>query len=98
MCWTIYWYVDHRNKKMDRPGCGVKPGSNYVLRSCESRGSKWLIRKGRKSYSGGELRPIIINSKMVGVRATIVVKLCHKFIIFLDYDIEKPVNKASCVI
>ena len=28
--------------------------------------SKWLVRKGRNSYSGGKLRPIIINGKMVG--------------------------------
>ena len=27
---------------------------------------KWLEVKGRKSYSGGELQPIIINSQMVG--------------------------------
>ena len=27
---------------------------------------KWLEQKGRKSYSGGELQPIIINSQMVG--------------------------------
>ena len=27
---------------------------------------KWLEQKGRKSYSGGELQPIIINNQMVG--------------------------------
>ena len=27
---------------------------------------KWLQQKGRKSYSGGELQPIIINNQMVG--------------------------------
>lgn len=27
---------------------------------------KWLIRNGKKSYSGGELRPIFIDNKMVG--------------------------------
>jgi|GEM_PF-4185603 len=27
---------------------------------------KWLEKKGRNSYSGGELRPIIINNQMVG--------------------------------
>lgn len=27
---------------------------------------KWLEMKGRKTYSGGELRPIIINNQMVG--------------------------------
>jgi hypothetical protein len=27
---------------------------------------KWLKIKGRKSYSGGELQPIIINNKMIG--------------------------------
>ena len=27
---------------------------------------KWLEQKGRKSYSGGELQPIIINGTMVG--------------------------------
>jgi len=27
---------------------------------------KWLIRNGRNSYSGGELRPIFINGEMVG--------------------------------
>jgi hypothetical protein len=27
---------------------------------------KWLEQKGRKSYSGGELQPIIINGIMVG--------------------------------
>jgi hypothetical protein len=26
---------------------------------------KWLEQKGRKSYSGGELQPIIINNQMV---------------------------------
>jgi hypothetical protein len=26
----------------------------------------WLIRKGRKSYSGGELTPIFLNDKMIG--------------------------------
>ena len=28
--------------------------------------SRWLIQKGRKSYSGGELRPIFIKGVMVG--------------------------------
>jgi hypothetical protein len=27
---------------------------------------KWLEQKGRKSYSGGELQPILINNQMVG--------------------------------
>lgn len=27
---------------------------------------KWLEVKGRKSYSGGELQPIIINNQMIG--------------------------------
>ncbi|MCX6189460.1 MAG: hypothetical protein NTW54_07655 [Bacteroidetes bacterium] len=27
---------------------------------------KWLQQKGRKSYAGGELQPIIINNQMVG--------------------------------
>jgi hypothetical protein len=27
---------------------------------------KWLEQKGRKSYSGGALKPIIINNQMVG--------------------------------
>lgn len=27
---------------------------------------KWLEQKGRKSYSGGELQPIMINNQMVG--------------------------------
>lgn len=27
---------------------------------------KWLDQKGRKSYSGGSLQPIIINNQMVG--------------------------------
>jgi hypothetical protein len=27
---------------------------------------QWLIRKGRKSYSGGQLTPIIIDNTMVG--------------------------------
>ena len=27
---------------------------------------KWLEIKGKKSYSGGELQPIIINNKMIG--------------------------------
>ena len=27
---------------------------------------KWLEQKGRKSYSGGELQPIIINGTMIG--------------------------------
>ena len=27
---------------------------------------KWLQQKGKKSYSGGELRPIFINNQMVG--------------------------------
>ena len=26
----------------------------------------WLIKTGRKSYSGGELRPIFLNDKMIG--------------------------------
>lgn len=26
----------------------------------------WLVRNGRKSYSGGELQPIMVNGKMVG--------------------------------
>lgn len=26
----------------------------------------WLIRTGRKSYSGGELRPIFLNGNMIG--------------------------------
>mgnify|MGYP000857970469 CR=1 FL=1 len=31
-----------------------------------SADQKWLEQKGRKSYSGGELQPIIINNQMVG--------------------------------
>jgi len=27
---------------------------------------KWLENKGKKSYSGGELQPIIINNEMIG--------------------------------
>ena len=27
---------------------------------------KWLEQKGRQSYSGGELQPILINNQMVG--------------------------------
>ena len=27
---------------------------------------KWLEQKGRKSYCGGELQPILINNQMVG--------------------------------
>jgi hypothetical protein len=27
---------------------------------------KWLEQKGRKSYSGGEIKPILINNQMVG--------------------------------